>query len=263
MKPLRKRDIPRRLRGTRPRPPVGPANTLAAAFEEEVSRWEAAIASVVDQWERRNPVRARLDSKWIREKIKLLSAEIDGADKRVLPAIEKVAARVVKSVKVEKTVLTRVTMRGAPGVAIDAYRAANVARIKSIAQERLWEFSDLLDEAEAGGWRVERLAKAIREQFDVSRSKAKLLAKDQTLKLGAAITKERQTQSGITRYIWSTSGDERVREGHRDLDGTVQSWDDPPDTGDGERNHPGEDYQCRCVAIPVLPDLSADEEPED
>jgi SPP1 gp7 family putative phage head morphogenesis protein len=77
----------------------------------------------------------------------------------------------------------------------------------------------------------------------------------------------RQTQAGISEYEWSTSGDERVRSSHDELDGTRQSWDDPPVTNDdGDTNHPGEDYQCRCVAIPVLPDigdLTDSEEPED
>ncbi|MDD0884230.1 phage head morphogenesis protein, partial [Xylella fastidiosa subsp. multiplex] len=35
------------------------------------------------------------------------------------------------------------------------------------------------------------------------------------------------------------------REDHAAHDGTVFRWSDPPATG-----HPGQDYNCRCVAIP-------------
>lgn len=46
---------------------------------------------------------------------------------------------------------------------------------------------------------------------------------------------------------------------HQELDGTEQSWDDPPVTNeDGDRNHPGEDYQCRCVAYPILDELDGE-----
>lgn len=48
----------------------------------------------------------------------------------------------------------------------------------------------------------------------------------------------------------------RVRDTHVALNGETFSWSDPPVTSEtGERNHPGEDYSCRCVAVAVL-DLS-------
>jgi SPP1 gp7 family putative phage head morphogenesis protein len=61
----------------------------------------------------------------------------------------------------------------------------------------------------------------------------------------------RQTNAGITHYIWSTSHDERVRASHARLNGETFSWKDPPEV-DGERANPGEPVNCRCVAIPVI-----------
>ena len=61
----------------------------------------------------------------------------------------------------------------------------------------------------------------------------------------------RQKEAGVTEYIWQTAGDERVRPNHRSKDGKKFKWSNPPaDTG-----HPGQDYQCRCVAEPVLDDF--------
>jgi SPP1 gp7 family putative phage head morphogenesis protein len=55
----------------------------------------------------------------------------------------------------------------------------------------------------------------------------------------------------VEEYVWSTSRDERVRPSHSAKDGKRFKWNDPPsDTG-----HPGNEIQCRCVAIPVLDDF--------
>lgn len=58
----------------------------------------------------------------------------------------------------------------------------------------------------------------------------------------------RLKQAEVTdQYVWRTRRDERVRPSHRRNDGRIFSWASPPDTG-----HPGEDYNCRCEAIPYV-----------
>lgn len=101
---------------------------------------------------------------------------------------------------------------------------------------------------------VSDVRKQIQERLGVVRSRAELIARDQTLKLYGQIQQERQTSAGIVEYTWSTSEDERVREDHALLDGTVQRWDTPPvvDRRTGRREHPGSDFQCRCSAVPIL-----------
>lgn len=111
------------------------------------------------------------------------------------------------------------------------------------------------------GLRVEDLARQIEERFAVSESRAALIARDQTLKLSGSITRVRQTSAGIRSYIWSTSQDERVRPFHAELEGTVHSWDSPPVVDEsGRREHPGQDFGCRCVAVPNLEGLDVEEE---
>jgi len=100
------------------------------------------------------------------------------------------------------------------------------------------------------GLRVEELQAMLLERADVSVSRAELIARDQTLKLLGQINEERQTAAGVESYEWSTSNDERVRDEHQILEGTTQSWDSAPEPG-----HPGEDFQCRCVAVPIIPEL--------
>lgn len=52
------------------------------------------------------------------------------------------------------------------------------------------------------------------------------------------------TNLGVKEFIWRTSGDERVRESHRALNGKKFSYDNMPP----EYN----DYNCRCTLEPVI-----------
>jgi len=132
-------------------------------------------------------------------------------------------------------------------------RTENVALIQSIADRQLSDVFRVVTESVINGTRVETLAKQIEERYSVSDSRARLIARDQTLKANSDLTRERHLDAGITEYVWSASRDERVREIHAALDGFTQKWSDPPITSeDGARNHPGRDYSCRCLAVPVL-----------
>lgn len=111
--------------------------------------------------------------------------------------------------------------------------------------------SHTVEEAHRQGLRVEVLAHQLQEQFGFSDSRAALIARDQTLKLNGQLNRYKQQSLGIEEYIWMTSRDERVRKSHQKLQGTRQRWDTPPP----ETGHPGEDYQCRCNAKPVIPEF--------
>ncbi len=139
--------------------------------------------------------------------------------------------------------------------ALDAWRRENVALITSIGERLHEDVRGVVRIATTRGTRVETLSKALEARYDVSASRARLIARDQTVKANSALTFERHKEAGITRYAWSTSRDERVRKMHADLEGSIHEWADPPITNaKGDRNHPGTDYQCRCVAIPILDD---------
>lgn len=102
----------------------------------------------------------------------------------------------------------------------------------------------------AQGTPTKLIAKEIQKQFGVTKRRAEFIARDQVAKLNGQLTKIRQSELGVKKYIWSTVKDERVRPEHQEREGEIFSWDKPPDGG-----HPGEDYNCRCVAIPVMDDV--------
>lgn len=143
------------------------------------------------------------------------------------------------------------TFRAEPVAAmIDSFIAENVSLIKSINQRLHDEVEGILQRGLREGKRANMLREEIRERFGVSESRANLIARDQIGKLDAQLTKERQGELGITKFIWRTAQDNRVRPDHEDREGQTYSWDDPPD---GEL--PGTAIQCRCVAIPVMEEL--------
>ena len=94
----------------------------------------------------------------------------------------------------------------------------------------------------------------IQRTYSVDRRHAQLLARDQIAKLNGDITQQQQQDAGVVEYVWSTSGDSRVRPSHAALNHKRFRWDDPPvvDEKTGRRCHPGKDYQCRCCALPVF-----------
>ncbi len=130
----------------------------------------------------------------------------------------------------------------------------NVGLIQSLPEDTLSEMQQVVEQSYLSGKSNRDIVRDMQERFNVSRSKARFYAVDQMAKLNAAITKQQQTECGVKEYEWSTSGDQRVRDSHRKLNGTIHRWDDPPvvDESTGRRAHPGEDYRCRCVALPVF-----------
>ena len=132
----------------------------------------------------------------------------------------------------------------------------NTDLIQSIPENYVRSVEKLVNRSLSEGTRVEELVKQIKQHAPVSISKARLLARDQTTKLYGNLNQVRQVAVGVTKYIWKTMEDSRVREMHEDLEGEIYSWDNPPVTNpEGDRNHPGGDYQCRCTAEPYLDDL--------
>lgn len=104
------------------------------------------------------------------------------------------------------------------------------------------------------GGRSKSIVSDIQKNYGVSKAKAKFLARQETSLLMSKFRESRYKDIGVGKYRWSGSMDERERHDHKRLEGKVFSWDEPPITNlkTGQRNHPGEDFGCRCVAIPII-----------
>lgn len=131
---------------------------------------------------------------------------------------------------------------------------SNVDLIKTIPNDSLTKMRELVLEGYREGKPTTTIVKEIQKVYGTERRHAQLIARDQIAKLNGQITRLQQEDAGVTEYIWSTSGDSRVRASHAALNNKRFKWSDPPvvDTKTGRRCHPGEDYQCRCVALAVF-----------
>ena len=121
-------------------------------------------------------------------------------------------------------------------------------------KEQVLRLRQKVSENVQAGFRAETLVKDIQAEKGVSFNKAKFLARQETSLMVSKYRQIRYEDIGIRKYQWSTSHDQRVRHDHRMLQGKIFRFDQPPvtDLHTGARNNPGCDYNCRCLAIPVL-----------
>jgi SPP1 gp7 family putative phage head morphogenesis protein len=135
-------------------------------------------------------------------------------------------------------------------------RIEQVKLIKSIPIEAARRVQNLAFEAAvAGKDRREELAKMIENSEHVAASRAMLIARTETTRAHSIIQQARAQFIGSENYIWHTQRDRKVRKDHQELEGQIFNWDDPP-VADKKRNvraHPGQIYNCRCNALPILP----------
>lgn len=115
------------------------------------------------------------------------------------------------------------------------------------------------------GFRHSELINEIRARGNVSYSRAKLIARDQTAKINADFEEERNKKLGFDIYKWKGTGDERERDSHVVLNNMLCKYSDSTVYSDDEGKtwkkrksiggyigKCGEDYQCRCLAIPYI-----------
>lgn len=126
--------------------------------------------------------------------------------------------------------------------------------IKGWASENIPKLRQQIQENTFSGKRSSALLEVIKKNYGVSQRKARFLARQETSLLMSKFRETRYKDVGVSRYRWSTSHDERVRKDHKELNGKIFTWDNPPVSNreTGKRSNPGEDFGCRCVAIPLL-----------
>lgn len=126
--------------------------------------------------------------------------------------------------------------------------------IKEWEEEAIVRLREKVEEHAFEGFRSKDMIELIQAEYGVSQNKARFLARQETSLLVSKYREDRYQEIGCETYQWSTSHDARVRHRHEELDGRVFRFDDPPivDLATGRRANPGEDFQCRCVAIPIF-----------
>jgi SPP1 gp7 family putative phage head morphogenesis protein len=121
-----------------------------------------------------------------------------------------------------------------------------------------WITSYVMEQQQCGR-RAADIAVDLRERLPgLTRSRVNLIARTEVSKASTALTQAQSQDIGLNYFIWRTSKDGRVRESHRNLDGVLMSWNDLPHPEllvgekDAGKYGPGEIYNCRCIASPVI-----------
>jgi SPP1 gp7 family putative phage head morphogenesis protein len=148
----------------------------------------------------------------------------------------------------------------------EEFRKVNVSLITDMGRAHLAKVQRIMRASAAAGLRWEDVAPELQRELGIGERRAKLIARDQTNKIVSDMARLHQQAAGIEEYTWRTAGDlavrgrpggeyERSESDHWHLEGRRFRWDSAPVTNDstGERNHPGQDIQCRCTAEPVIP----------
>ncbi len=146
---------------------------------------------------------------------------------------------------------------------------ANVNKIVTQNSGYFDSIREMSNQALRKGASFQELADDIQTLTDTTETRANLIAIDQVQKLNADLEGQRQQNNGLQRYIWRTRKNARVRSksnssgasDHMGLEGAIFDWSFPPITvlkgkRANERNHPGQDINCKCWAEPVIEDLT-------
>lgn len=140
--------------------------------------------------------------------------------------------------------------------------------IKKFSEEQITDLRQKVRDNVFQGSRREGMIKDIQDSYNVTQKKAKFLARQETNLLMAKYKETKYVAAGLPEYRWgcvkmphqstpqAIYKPGEVRYSHGILEGKTFSWNDPPiTTAPGQtqrRNNPGQDYNCRCFAIPIV-----------
>lgn len=127
---------------------------------------------------------------------------------------------------------------------------------KDFLTKRVPEIRRKVQQAILDGYREIDVQKMLETEYGIMERKAKFLAQNETSIMLAQIKKVHYSAMGFDSFMWHTILDARERPLHRELNGKVFSFDNPPviDERTGQRGLPGETYNCRCDLTPIMSD---------
>jgi len=191
------------------------------------------------------------------------NGRIDTTTKEMLAKLDKKSkqefyARVAKSTGIN---ITELIAKEGMKATTNALVAETAQWIKTLRDDTFQKFTNNTLFAMSQGESLDTIV----GQFDgiVSERKnhAKFLARNQVQNYNSITTKIRAQNLGITKAIWETAGDERVRPSHNDREGKEFDLAEGLYSSlDGLYLLPGTDYNCRCTYTMIIPETAEDEQ---
>jgi len=145
---------------------------------------------------------------------------------------------------------------------VDQWIYENVSMITSVPKEYLANVEAIIRWGYETKQPKVNVYRRLEKQIGLTKNKARLIGRDQLGSLNAKLTQYEHESAGVGKYKWITRRDDRVRDCHRALHGTIHKWSEPPPMWymtksrgivyTGRYCHPGQDVACRCGASPVF-----------
>ena len=140
--------------------------------------------------------------------------------------------------------------------------AANSTQVRDIPNRALVNIERVISDGIRSKKNMGEIKRDVQNAYTSAKQSAVSVARDQVSTLNYQLTEMEHRDAGVTKYKWKSMRDSRVREAHREFDGKVFKWSEPPaewymtksrgKVYTGKRFHPGEAYACRCIAVPVF-----------
>ena len=232
-----------------------PTKGAQLRYEVQLRKVAKAVASIVeahtDGATIRNPegMRRQLEAysdalgPWASRLVDKLLRDVSTSNMRTWQQQSSAISKELKSVLAESQV----------GQVARMLHTAQVDLIKSLPTDAAVRAQTLAQSAATGGRRASEVAADLLRTEEVTLSRATLIARTEIAKANSAIVQARAQYVGATHYYWRTAEDAEVRETHADLDGEIFAFDNPPEIEGEGRHGPGEIWNCRCYAEPIIP----------
>ena len=144
--------------------------------------------------------------------------------------------------------------------AIDDWIKVGSDAMHVIPTDLLDKIQQIIEDGYSAGKPVSEIKKEVQHAYSVKRREVVDGAAGSVSTLNYECTRVNQEDAGVREYMWYTRRDARVRPCHASLDGKYFRWDGPPEmwyqtihegkVWTGRYCHPGQDYNCRCRAVP-------------
>lgn len=136
--------------------------------------------------------------------------------------------------------------------ALQATIETNVGEIKSIASQYLERVQKQVWQCVTSGYDLSGLATELEKNYDISKRRAELIARDQGAKAHAVIECAKRQELGITKAIWLHSHrSKKPRQSHLQANGKVFEVSKGMYL-DGEWVQPGMLINCRCGSKSII-----------
>jgi SPP1 gp7 family putative phage head morphogenesis protein len=129
--------------------------------------------------------------------------------------------------------------------------------IKNWTEEQIVQMREVVAQMALEGKSLKTIEKYLLAEWTKDKKKAKFLARNESAIATTSYLASKYQQEGFTHFKWITTMDGRERELHKELNGKIFAFDNPPVIYDNkkgiiQRGLPGNTFNCRCAMSVVI-----------